>query len=283
MATVSFAAAHTPVMQPPVEELRSSNGKESSIPCDEPLGKRALTNLMIEAMDLEVERLLVETGLATTNENGELEYDPTETNTVVIILGDNGTLANTVKLPFDPSRAKGTAYQTGAWVPLIIAGPMVDTPHRAVPCMVNAADLFQLFGEIAGIDVHEVVPHPIDSQPVMPYLLDPRQKRIRTSNFTMLAPNLQKDGEENGPCVIGTSCVQLPPTAGVCTDNGGVWWGRGRAWEGRQAGRRRQLLRSKPVPCEVSQPAAGQRGTPDFGRDTRRSVQDREEHDVRLG
>ncbi|MCG6860973.1 MAG: sulfatase-like hydrolase/transferase [Chromatiaceae bacterium] len=236
MATVSFATAHTPVMQPPVEELRSSNGSESRLQCDKTPGKRALTNLMIEAMDFEVERLLVETGLATMNENAELEYDPTETNTVVIILGDNGTLANTVKFPFDPTRAKGTAYQTGAWVPLIIAGPMVKMPDRTVPFMVNAADLFQLFGEIAGIDVHEVVPRPLDSQAVMPYLVDPTHERIRTSNFTMLAPNLQKDGEENGPCVIGSSCVQLPPTAGVCTDNGGVWWGEGAHGEGIKPG-----------------------------------------------
>lgn len=242
MATVSFATAHTPVMQPPVEEMRSSNGEESNLSCDSPQGKRALTNLMIEAMDLEVERLLVETGLATINENGDFEYDPTEANTVVIILGDNGTFGNTVKFPFDPTRAKGTAYQTGAWVPLIIAGPMVDTPHRAVPHMVNAADLFQLFGEIAGIDVHEVVPRPLDSQPVMPYLLYPEQKRIRTSNFTMLAPNLQKDGDENGPCVIGRSensggtCVQLPPTPGVCADNGGVWWGEGARGQGVKPG-----------------------------------------------
>ena len=49
----------------------------------------------------------------------------------------------------------------------------------------------------------------------------------------MLASNLQKDGEENGPCVIGGTefaagtCVQLPPTKGVCEDSGGVWWGEG--------------------------------------------------------
>ena len=51
---------------------------------------------------------------------------------MVIVLGDNGTLGTTVKLPFDSSRAKGTAYQTGVWVPLIVAGPLVEQsrPHR---------------------------------------------------------------------------------------------------------------------------------------------------------
>ena len=58
-----------------------------------------------------------------------------------------------MKPPFDPSRAKGTAYQTGVWVPLVVAGPLVNQPDRDVTHMVNIADLFQLFGEIAGIDV----------------------------------------------------------------------------------------------------------------------------------
>ena len=35
------------------------------------------------------------------------------------------------------SRAKGTAYQTGVWDPLIIAGPLVAQPDREVDHMVN--------------------------------------------------------------------------------------------------------------------------------------------------
>lgn len=65
------------------------------------------------------------------------------------MIGDNGTFGPVVKLPFDPSRAKGTAYQTGIWVPLIVSGPMVSEPGRAVEHMVNAADVFRLFGEVA--------------------------------------------------------------------------------------------------------------------------------------
>jgi len=38
--------------------------------------------------------------------------------------------------------------------------------------MVNIADLFQLFGELAGVDVHKAVPksHILDSQTMLPYL-----------------------------------------------------------------------------------------------------------------
>lgn len=113
---------------------------------------------MITAMDTEIGQILVGTGVATANSDGSLNYSPDATNTMVVIIGDNGTFAPVVKLPFDLNRAKGYVYQTGVWVPLIVAGPLVNSPGREVKSMVNVADLFQLFGEIAGIDVHRAVP-----------------------------------------------------------------------------------------------------------------------------
>src|SRR5690606_24172060 len=110
--------------------------------CKDPAQQRVLTNQMLEAMDHEISRLLIETGLATRNYDGSLEYHPEETNTVVIIVGDNGTYAPSVKAPFNPTRAKGFPYQSGVWVPLIVSGPMVAEPGREVPHMVNTADLF---------------------------------------------------------------------------------------------------------------------------------------------
>ena len=77
---------------------------------------------------------------------------------MIVIVGDNGTFANAVKAPFDISRAKATAYQTGVWVPLIVAGPVVVQPDRDVEHMVNIVDVFRLFGELAGIDVAAAVP-----------------------------------------------------------------------------------------------------------------------------
>jgi hypothetical protein len=185
---------------------------------------------MIEAMDTEFGRLLVQTGLATRDGKGSLVYDPGATNTVIVIVGDNGSLAQTVKPPFDPTRAKATAYQTGVWVPLIVAGPMVVQPGRQVDAMVNEVDIFQLFGEIAGIDVHRAVHRPIDSYPMMPYLTNPNQPGLRTYNYTQGGLNLQKDGAHNPPCVFeGTpsQCSQTPVSHSVCNDNGGTWWGPG--------------------------------------------------------
>lgn len=228
MATVSFASAHTPLMQPPVDEANPRNVASSALDCTNLVAQRVLSNLMIESMDAEIGRLLVETGLARRDEDGGLTYQPDATNTMVVILGDNGSLGGTVKDPFDITRAKGTAYQTGVWVPLVVAGPLVEAPNRVVSHMVNIADLYALFGEIAGIaDVHQAVPRPIDAAPLLPYLANPDQASIRAWNYTEVGTNLQRGGAINGPCTITNSCTQIPVTKGVCEDNSGTWWGEG--------------------------------------------------------
>jgi hypothetical protein len=94
--------------------------------------------------------------------------------------------------------------------------------------MVNIADLYALFGEIAGIeDVQKAVPRPIDAAPLLPYLTNPSQPSIRKWNFTQVGVNLQANGTVNGPCTISSSCTQIPVTKSVCEDNNGTWWGAG--------------------------------------------------------
>lgn len=228
MATISFSAPHTPWQQPPGDLLDPRHGFSSDgWSCQETATGRLIQNKMTEAMDTEVGRLLVETGLASRAKDGSLIYDPKASNTVIVIMGDNGTLGNAVKLPFSGTRAKGTAYQTGVWDPLIIAGPQVIEPGRKVDHMVNAVDLFQFFGEIAGLDVHKEVPRIIDSVGILPYLSNPGQASLRTINFTMGGVNLQANGGRNAPCVVSTSCTQIPVSKSVCEDNLGIYWGPG--------------------------------------------------------
>lgn len=235
MATVSFSAAHTPWQQPPkklVPLAPSGISPLDELSCtdDGPRGvldQRIIQDRMTEALDTEFGRLLVETGIAKYNEDGSLNYDPKASNTVIAIVGDNGSLAAAVKLPFDPTRAKGSAYQTGVWDPLIIAGPQVVQPDREVDHMVNMVDLFQFFGELAGLDAHKEVPHTIDSVGILPYLTNPGQGSLRTINFTMGGLNEQANGGRNGPCVITTACTVIPTSKSVCEDNQGVYWGAG--------------------------------------------------------
>jgi hypothetical protein len=150
---------------------------------------------------------------------------------MIVIIGDNGTYAPGVKAPFNPTRAKATVYQTGVWTPLIVAGPLVRAPGREVDAMVNIADMFQLFGDIGGVDVHKLVPksRPIDSVAMLPYLSNPDQKSLRKTNFTQTQSNLKADGYVVPPCVIPgvNACVQLFPSQALCGSEGGVWWGPG--------------------------------------------------------
>jgi hypothetical protein len=228
MATVSFASEHTPLMQPPVHPDIPDSATSSDLDCADPIAQRGISDLMVESLDVELGRLLVATGLATRGRDGRLVYRPERTDTMIVVLDDNGSLGSTVKAPFDGTRAKGTAYQTGVWVPLIVAGPRVVQPGRDVTHMVNIADLFSLFGELAGIEnVQAAVPRPIDAVPMLPYLEHPQQPSIRTWNYTEVGVNLQANGAIYGPCVIGTGCTQIPVSKSVCEDNNGVWWGEG--------------------------------------------------------
>ena len=229
MATVSYSAAHTPLQQSPSALAPTISGGYDSLNCGNSSSYQAIQNQMTEAMDTEFGRLLVATGLATKRPDGTLNYDPNASNTMIIIVGDNGTNGPSVKSPFNPSFAKGTSYQTGVWVPLIVAGKLVNAPNRDVNSMTNTVDVFQLFGEIAGINVQQAVPRTIDSAPMMPYLKNTGQAAIRTMNFTQAGYNIQANGGQNGPCVIsgGTACTQIPVSKSVCEDNTGVWWGVG--------------------------------------------------------
>jgi hypothetical protein len=253
MATVSFSADHTPLQPPPgkmlspatrayVQQVVATGGGCTTTG----LGNsnvQLMSNALTEGMDYEFGRLLVETGIAHYNADGRtVSYNPQDSNTIIVIVGDNGSLGSTVKLPFDPGRSKATAYQTGAWVPLIVAGPLVKQPDRDVNNMVNVADLFSLFGEVAGINVKQSVPRPIDAYPLLPYLTNPQQASLRDFNFTQGGFNIQADGAHNPPCVVpfpqGVEppfpatesiglCSQVPVSKSVCEDNYGVWWGPG--------------------------------------------------------
>lgn len=226
MVTLSFATDHTPLMQPPQDTLPDTEPDSSNLDCSSVADQRILSNEMEESMDSEIARFLVKAGLASYDSDGNLVYDPKASNTYVILVSDNGSLGTVVKAPFDPTRAKSTAYQTGVWNPGIVAGPGVADPGRDVNSMVNIVDIYQMVGELAGIDVDQAVPRALDSEPMLPYLQDPDQPSIRATNFTEIGTNLHANGEMNGPCIYNTTtCTQIAPSKGVCHDNGGVWMG----------------------------------------------------------
>ena len=231
MLSLGISAIHEPVQQSPTELVNSNAPPTDAYNCNDETQKRELATQMVEAIDHEIGRLLVETELATYNSDGTLNYQPEKTNTYVVFSSDNGTWTTSVRSPFDPQRAKGTAYQTGVWVPLIIAGPGVKLPGREVNHMVNLTDLYTFFGEVAKIDVRKVVPkyRQLDSEKLMPYLTNPKQQAIRTTNYTLQGNNIRASSTVSYPCLIEgmQQCTYSLPNLQLCLDQGGKWYGPG--------------------------------------------------------
>src|SRR5262249_46311325 len=64
----------------------------------------------------------------------------TRANTVVMVMGDNGTVANAIPPGFPHS--KRDVYRGGTQVPLVVSGPNVVSPGRSPSDMVHAVDLY---------------------------------------------------------------------------------------------------------------------------------------------
>jgi hypothetical protein len=232
MLTLSFNAMHTPFQKASTEVV--PDPLDQTTTCSSTQPPRPLLNSLLEGADVEIGRTIAGLGLGTLAANGRTLKSLNLGNTVVVIIGDNGSQGPAVRVldAFDPVRAKTTVYQTGVWVPLIIAGSVVTLPGRSVGAQVNVVDLFQLFGDIAGVKVSEIVPpsRPIDSQPLLPYLTTPATAPIRATNFTQngagtFTPNPK---ERSWPCRIGNLCNDsLFDSQEFCSDNGGVWYGPG--------------------------------------------------------
>lgn len=165
---VAFNAPHAPFHEPPAhlhsQDLSGLNPQ---------LHPTAFYDAMVEAMDTEIGRLL-----------GSLDPAVMQ-DTNVIFVGDNGTDQRCTVPPFLGSRAKGTPYEGGVNVPLIVSGPAVDSPGREVGALVGGVDIFATIGELLGIDAASVIPatNQIDAVSFAPYLTDPAHPEIRTTVF----------------------------------------------------------------------------------------------------
>lgn len=245
MCTLSFSGDHTPLQSPPTSSVNSdwpqllpyACGAQSNIEHDQVVlaAQRKTSDHNIESLDTRIRTVLLETGLAHESKSGALVLDASDT--LIVVMGDNGSFLTTVKLPFTPLRSKSTIYQTGVCVPLVMAGGPTIAPGRAVDHMVNAVDLFQLWGEIAGINVHDAVPagRKLDCFPMLGYLTNPKTPSYRSINFAeYFAPKLFVEAESGtetcGPCLLqgGEICTDTFLASELfCTLQGGVWYGEG--------------------------------------------------------
>lgn len=138
---LAYTAPHAPFHLPP-DNLHTKGAlpsDEASI-ADNPLPYYLA---MLESMDTELGRLL-----------GELPEETRE-NTVIIFIGDNGT-PNNVAQEYLRNRVKGTVYQGGINVPMVISGKNITRIKEVEDAFINSTDLFATIAEIAGSSVAEI-------------------------------------------------------------------------------------------------------------------------------
>ena len=97
----------------------------------------------LEAMDSEMGRLL--------NSMSQKEKD----NTLIIFIGDNGT-PNQVKQEYPDRRVKGTVYQGGVNVPMVVSGATVTRTNETEDALVGTTDLFVTVTDVAGAGITEI-------------------------------------------------------------------------------------------------------------------------------
>ncbi len=221
------SSGHTPVQTPPPTLTGDAPGASSCDALTAPTPPYRLAfRQMCESLDKSIGAMLVDLDLATITKSGGVELlDPAITNTMIVVLGDNGSLGTTVLNPFSPTNSKQTVYQTGTWTPCIVAGPMVVQPNRAVDAVVNCVDLYGLILDSAGVDWQAQIPPQriVDSRPMLPYLSNPTQAQIREIDFTMYRQGTFVSGE-CGPCLMGATVVDnLFSSPTMCVANGGTW------------------------------------------------------------
>jgi arylsulfatase A-like enzyme len=152
----AFHAAHVPYHRPPPD---LADYPLSGDPQDSPAPHH---KAMVQALDAELGRVLA-------------GIDPKVlARTTVIVIADNGTQGPASEAPTNPTHGKGTLFEGGIRVPLIVWGAGVQ---QAGVCdaLVNASDLFATTLELVGVDPAQVIPSdvPLDSVSLVPYLVNP--------------------------------------------------------------------------------------------------------------
>ncbi len=105
--------------------------------------------------------------------------------TYVFVMGDNGSPGEAVVSPFQLNQAKGSVYEGGVRVPLIVAGPGVS---RGTECaeLVHVTDIFATVRELSGLGPPSQGAE--DSVSFAAQLTDPLQPGAREALFVHKFP-----------------------------------------------------------------------------------------------
>jgi arylsulfatase A-like enzyme len=146
---VAFNAPHGPFHVPTAPLTTSVNAGSNN---------RTKYVAAVEAMDREIQDIL------------DAMTPAVRADTTIIFIGDNGTPSGVTEAPFVSNHAKGTMYEGGINVPLIVVSPHIDLADQGKESMalVQSVDVFATIAEIAGLQSPAE-----DSISILPYLDDP--------------------------------------------------------------------------------------------------------------
>ena len=138
---MAYNAPHTPFHLPPAELHSQGNLPDDAASIE--ANPQPYYMAALEAMDFEIGRLLA----SMTQEERD--------NTLIIFIGDNGT-PNQVRQDYQNRRVKGTVYQGGVNVPMIVSGASVTRVNETEDALIVAADVFATVADIAGAGITEL-------------------------------------------------------------------------------------------------------------------------------
>lgn len=160
---LSFNAAHVPFHAPPaaLHDFELEGDPDDSA--------TEHHKAMVQALDTELGRFL------SSLEPG------TRAATTVVVVADNGTQNPATTAPFVPTHGKGTLFEGGLNVPLILSGAGVEARGTECEALVSTVDVLATLTELAGVDARGVVPEELvlDSSSLVPYLSEPARESDR--------------------------------------------------------------------------------------------------------
>ncbi len=139
---LAYNAPHTPFHLPPNDLHDRDNLPTDAASID--ANPQPYFFAMIEAMDAEIGRLLASLTQAERN------------NTLIVFIGDNGTTRQVIQTPYRGQKAKGTIYQGGVAVPMVVAGNGVTRKGEREAALINSTDLFATIADVAGAGIIEI-------------------------------------------------------------------------------------------------------------------------------
>jgi arylsulfatase A-like enzyme len=140
---LAYVAPHSPFHLPPAN-LHNRDDLTGS-DADILLNKRDYYLAAIEAMDSEIGRLL-----------DSLPAEERD-NTLIIYIGDNGTPASVIDASvFDKTHSKGSLFEGGIRVPMVVSGKGVTRQNVRESSLVNTSDFYATISNFIGNSVTQI-------------------------------------------------------------------------------------------------------------------------------